>query len=193
MSQQELLRRVVEVLDAVAVDYMLTGSFVSSLQGEPRASHDIDFVVALTHAGGDALLQAFPSPEYYLDPLSVKAALSEPGAGRQFNLLHASEGDKVDFWLLSDEAFDQSRFKRKCIDEIGGLQVNVSCPEDTILMKLRWADMSGGSEKQYRDAVSVYEVQAGLLDLPYMDVWATQLGIVPLWERLKAEAGGVED
>jgi hypothetical protein len=193
MSQQELLRRVVEVLDAAAVDYMLTGSLASSLQGEPRSSHDIDLVVALTPAGGNALLEAFAPPDYYLDELSIKSALDEPGAGRQFNLLHAAEGDKVDFWMLSNEAFDQSRFSRKYTDEIEGLRIKVSRPEDTILMKLRWADLSGGSEKQFRDALSVYQLKRRLLDLPYMDTWATRLGIIPLWERLKAEAGTVED
>ena len=40
MSQQELLRRVVKELEELDVEYMLTGSLVSSLQGEPRATHD---------------------------------------------------------------------------------------------------------------------------------------------------------
>ena len=33
------------------------------------------------------------------------------GSGKsQFNLLDIRNGDKVDFWMLSDEPFDQSRF-----------------------------------------------------------------------------------
>jgi hypothetical protein len=47
MSQQELLARVVTVLDAQGVPYMITGSYVSSFQGAPRATHDIDLVVAI--------------------------------------------------------------------------------------------------------------------------------------------------
>ena len=35
MSQQELLRKVVQALDDAGVEYMLTGSVASSLQGEP--------------------------------------------------------------------------------------------------------------------------------------------------------------
>ena len=46
MSQPELLKRVVQALDAAGIDYMVTGSIVSSLQGEPRATHDIDIVIA---------------------------------------------------------------------------------------------------------------------------------------------------
>ena len=47
MSQQELLKRVVRILDGAKIKYMLTGSVVSSLQGEPRSTHDIDIVVAI--------------------------------------------------------------------------------------------------------------------------------------------------
>jgi predicted nucleotidyltransferase len=45
MSQQALLRRVVRALDGAGVPHMLTGSLASSLQGEPRATHDIDLVI----------------------------------------------------------------------------------------------------------------------------------------------------
>lgn len=45
MSQQELLKKVIQVLDDVGIQYMLTGSVVSSLQGEPRSTHDIDMEV----------------------------------------------------------------------------------------------------------------------------------------------------
>jgi hypothetical protein len=41
----------------------------------------------------------------------------------------------------------------------------VSSPEDTILAKLRWADISGGSEKQFTDALRVFEVQQGNVDI----------------------------
>ena len=76
----------------------------------------------------------------------------------QFNLLDIVAGDKVDFWLLTDDPFDQSRFDRY-VETFEGQPLHVSRPEDTILMKLRWANMSGGSEKQFGDALSVYELQ----------------------------------
>jgi predicted nucleotidyltransferase len=84
MSQQELLKRVVDVLDAAGVPYMATGSIVSSLQGEPRSTHDIDLVVAITPAGAQALLKAFPPPDYYLDDLAVREAMRRRD---MFNLL----------------------------------------------------------------------------------------------------------
>lgn len=152
MPQQELLRRVVQVLGDAGIDYMVTGSFASSLQGEPRVTHDVDLVVAIPAVAVHRLAEAFPPPRYYLDEYSIQQAISQQG---QFNLIDNDEGDKVDFWMLTDEPFDQSRFSRKQLNEIVGIQAYVSCPEDTILMKLRWADMLGGSEKQFRDALRV--------------------------------------
>ncbi len=50
MSQQQLLRKVVQVLDGARIEYMVTGSIASSLQGEPRSTHDTDIVVAVETA-----------------------------------------------------------------------------------------------------------------------------------------------
>jgi predicted nucleotidyltransferase len=185
MPQQELLRQVVDVLKRAGVPYMVTGSLVSSLQGEPRATHDIDVVVQIDPASVPQIVRAFPPPDYYLDEISVREALARQD---MFNLLDIVNGDKVDFWLLTKDPFDVARFGRRIPEELEGLTLYVSRPEDTILQKLRWAEMSGGSEKQFRDAVGVYEVQLAGLDTSYIDRWAGQLGVSPLWERLRAEA-----
>jgi hypothetical protein len=97
-------------------------------------------------------------------------------------------GDKVDFWLLTDTPFDHSRFSRRYYEEVLGMRIAVSSPEDTILMKLRWSKMSEGSEKQFIDAVRVYEVQYEKLDHAYLREWAMKLGIEKEIEKLKAEA-----
>jgi len=61
--------------------------------------------------------------------------------------------------------------------------MQVSSPEDTILAKLRWAKLCGGSEKQFTDALRVYEVQYGKLDLDYIEHWAEELDVKSLWKR----------
>src|SRR5690349_12910210 len=105
MSQQELLRKVVQTLEDSKIDYMITGSVVSSLQGEPRATHDIDVVVAIQNASIPRLLAAFPPPVYYLDADGLRDALK---SGQMVNLIDTQGGDKVDFWPLTNDPFDQS-------------------------------------------------------------------------------------
>jgi hypothetical protein len=192
MPQQELLKLVVARLDEAGIEYMLTGSLVSSLQGEPRATHDIDLVVAIRTPPGDAaraLRAAFPEPQFYLDEEAIRSAIAATG---MFNMIDTGEGDKVDFWLLIADAFDQARFARRTVEDFEGVQLQVSRPEDTILMKLKWAQMSGGSEKQFVDALRVYEVQHGLLDQSYLDAWAARLDVAALLARLRSEAEPIE-
>lgn len=188
MSQQELLKRVIHAPEAAGVDYMLTGSLASSLQGEPRSTHDIDLVIAVPPPGdefAEQLATAFPSPAFHLDKESVKAAVR---SGENFNLIDVNEGDKVDFWILTAEPFDQCRFNRKYVEEFAGTALQVSRAEDTILMKLKWAEMSGGSEKQFVDALRVYEIQHKTLEHSYLEKWAQSLGVKALLERLRNEA-----
>lgn len=185
MSQQELLKKVIKELEGLSVEYMLTGSLASSLQGEPRATHDIDLVVELPSDAMSGLAHAFPQPDFYLSETSVREAILRK---TMFNLIHVNSGDKVDFWLLTPEPFDRSRFSRRRKEKLFDGHVQVSSPEDTILMKLKWAEESGGSEKQFRDALRVFEVQSGTLDHDYLEEWVERLKLRHWWERLTAEA-----
>lgn len=185
MSQQELLKKVADVLNDLGIDYMVSGSLVSSLQGEPRSTHDIDIVVAIHQSSAKPLVAAFPHPDYYLTEESILDALHTNGL---FNLIDVNSGDKVDFWMLTDQPFDLSRFRRKRIEDVLGMRLAVSAPEDTILVKLHWAEKSGGSEKHIIDALRVYEVQYGLLDLEYLRNWARTLGVSSLLDRIEEQA-----
>ena len=185
MSQQELLKRVAHVLDVQGVPYMVTGSFASSYLGAPRATHDIDLVVEIAPDRVAELLAAFPSPDYYLDEHAVRDAIARKA---MFNLLQTTTGDKVDFWLVTDDPFDQSRFTRRQPADALGMRLVFSSPEDTILQKLKWADLSGGSEKQFIDALRVYELQRPTLDLAYLNDWAARLGVGAAWQRIQQEA-----
>jgi hypothetical protein len=109
-----------------------------------------------------------------------------------FNLLDTREGVQVDFWLLTDDDFDRARFGRRHAEVFEGQRLFISGPEDTILMKLRWAAMMGGSEKQFTDALRVWEVQHGWLDEEYLDQWARRLGVTDPLARLRGEAQPLE-
>ena len=173
MSQSELLTLVVKSLDASGCEYMLTGSLVSSLQGEPRSTHDIDVVVAALPHNVSAFLQYFPDDEYYFDAEHVDTAMQEGG---MFNIISVF-GGKIDIWALTDSEFDRQRFSRRYAIELFGLKVYVSSPEDTILMKLLWAKQIGGSEKQLFDAAKVYVCQYEILDHDYIASWLHRLGL----------------
>ncbi len=169
---------------------MLTGSIVSSLQGEPRSTHDMDFVVALDSTSATAFIRAMRGTDFYFDEQSVPKAIESAG---MFNVIDPRAGLKVDFWMLTDEPFDRSRFRRKIQEDVLGMSLWVSSPEDTILAKLRWAQLSGGSQKQLLDAVRVYEIQHSRLDLEYVERWVDALDVGEEWQALLEEGRPITD
>jgi len=185
VSQSDLLKKVTGILSTQKIPYMLTGSLVSSIQGEPRSTHDIDIIIAIRPSDIAGIVRAFPADEFYLDPESVAQALKNQG---MFNVIDLREGDKVDFWMLTGSEFDRSRFSRRQECELLGENVWISSAEDTILAKLRWSELCGGSRKHYLDALKVYEVQYPQLNIEYLTDWARQLQLTSLFNKLTGEA-----
>jgi hypothetical protein len=165
---------------------MLTGSLASSLQGVPRASHDVDLVVDALPEHAPLIVAALNEPQLYIDEGAVADAVARR---TMFNVIDSSTGDKADFWLLREDAYDRERFSRRISVQALDLELAVSSPEDTILMKLRWSAQAGGSQKQTDDAIGVYEFQSDRLDERYLDEWATLLGVADALAVIRKAAG----
>lgn len=78
---------------------MVTGSVVSSLQGEPRSTHNIDVIVLLKTQSVDVLVSQFPTDTFYVNPDSVADAVDR---GTMFNLIDMFSGNKVDFLVVNE-------------------------------------------------------------------------------------------
>jgi hypothetical protein len=185
MSQSELVKKIAQVFKDAGIPYMLTGSIVSSLQGAPRATEDVDLVAALQPLHVPILVKAFCPPSYYLSEDAIKDALQRKS---MFNIIGMTDDFKADVWILKDETYAQTCFERRKAANALGTSLMVSTPEDTILSKLRWAVLCGGSDKQYGDALRVYEVQYHKLDNAYLDNWAVKLNVSDMLKRIRDEA-----
>jgi methionine synthase II (cobalamin-independent) len=100
-----------------------------------------------------------------------------------FNFIDTENGNKIDFWILTENPFDKSRFSRKYLDDFLGIKMFISSPEDTILVKLHWSKMCGGSKKQIIDALRVYEVQYESLDMKHLQERVEKLEVSEEWEK----------
>jgi len=188
MSQEEFFATVIQILNHLKIPYMLTGSHASNFYGEPRSTHDIDFVVVVTPADATRLAQSFESSRYYLDAETIREAIAH---GDMFNLIDSYTGLKADFWILKPDIYNQTCFSRRRIQTILGHDTFVATPEDVILTKLEWCKLSGGSEKQFNDVLGVYEVQVDNLDMEYIYKWSEYLEIQDLLDELR-DFGNVE-
>ncbi len=48
--------------------------------------------------------------------------------------------------------------------------------------------LSDGSKKQFNDALNVFEIQYGKLDIKYMADWSKKLGIGSLLDKIQSDA-----
>lgn len=183
MAQQQFLADAVRAFDDLGIPYMLTGSHASSIHGQPRSTHDIDVVVDLSAGTLPGLLDTFPEPDFYVSREAAREALARR---TMFNILDLRSSDKLDLWLLTDDAFDLARFNRRQFQHVFGQRVAISTPEDTIIMKLRWASHAGTSERQLSDAKSIVALNADTLDLAYIQQWIATLGLENLWNQVRS-------
>ncbi len=74
----EFLQRLIGLLDAADMPYMVAGSFASTYHGVPRTTHDIDIVVEPTSSSLNKLLTLLPEDQYYVSEDAARDALRRP-------------------------------------------------------------------------------------------------------------------
>lgn len=177
-----------EAFENAGVGYFLGGSLASSLQGEPRATNDIDFVVELRANQIPPLALALGA-DFDVDEESLREAVARRGS---WNIFHLPSVTKVDLFLLRQGDFDASEFsrRRRVVLTDDGRGLFIKSPEDSVLRKLLWfRDGGETSSTQWRDIVQLLRLGAGQLDMSYLHTWAGKLGIEPLLGRALNAAG----
>lgn len=183
MTQEEVLKTVIDRLHRIQVPYMLTGAIAVNYYGRPRLTHDLDLVVELESSMVKRIVVSLQS-DFYVATEGILEALRHR---TMFNALHQDTGLKVDFWLKGADRYDAARFQRRKRRKIFDRMMFITTAEDLITMKLKWYRDSS-SEKHYLDALGVYQIQKDHLDLSYMKEWLSHFSITDLFERLKAKA-----
>jgi hypothetical protein len=185
MSPREVLQRIIGVLNATGVPYMLTGSLASAYHGLPRATQDIDLVIAPSEGQLRELVARFRMPDHYVDEQTAVEAYRHES---QFNVLDLSTGWKIDFIIRRSRPFSRTEFERRTVVDFEGMPIAIARAEDVILAKLEWA-RTGESERQVEDAAGILRVRAGELDLQYLDRWARELQLEAQWEAARRRSG----
>ena len=183
----EVALQVAAALEAVGAHYFIGGSVASSLQGEPRATNDIDIVVSLSPAKVGAFALAL-GPSYEVDQEMLRDALTRRSCA---NIFYLPRVTKIDIFGLGDGAFDEAEFGRRRRVSVSptGAELFVKSPEDTVLQKLRWFRLGGEvSERQWRDVVSVLQTMGADLDDAYLQSVAVSADLVSLLDRARAAA-----
>jgi hypothetical protein len=184
LTQLELLRFALTALDRLNVRYAVVGSFASSVWGDPRMTRDIDIVVQLDSAQAEAILAAFPDDEFYISRAAVDEAIGRAG---QFNVIHPTSGNKIDFMVAGSSAWSAAQLSRaRLIRFLPDLEGYVAAPEDVILGKLIYY-RDGGSDKHLRDITGIFQRSGEAIDAEYAQQMAECVGVADLWRQVTTE------
>ncbi|MDP3936538.1 MAG: hypothetical protein Q8R92_00185 [Deltaproteobacteria bacterium] len=188
MTAQDIFRRIVDALDRAGIPYMLTGSFASSYHGVPRATQDIDIVIAPSPDQLRSFTCSLPEAEYYVD---LNAALEALARESQFNVVDLTTGWKVDLIMRKSRPFSRLEFDRRAAVDLHGLRLYVATAEDVLLAKLEWAK-TARSQRQIDDSAGILKIRKGELDRDYIEHWVRELNLEAEWEAACREAAVAE-
>jgi hypothetical protein len=184
MEQIDILRHAVEALDRMNAPYLVVGSFASIAYGESRFTQDIDIVAAFQLKHVDELLKAFPPDDFYLSEAAIREAIRTRS---QFNVIHPSSGNKIDFILpRADEWATVRMARRRPVRLLPDRDVMTAAPEDVILGKL-WYFSEGGGDRHLRDIAGILRVTGDGVNRAEVELWAGKLGYLEIWQQILAK------
>ena len=176
--EEDVAADVVRRIEALGVDYCITGSEALPRYGEPRQTADIDIVLAMPIREFGRIRDAFEADYVVNEPLVAQ--------GRAMASVVAQSGlGKADLILDRDDAWSRSAMaRREAWDHPRLGMVWVLSLEDLILAKLEW---SGGiSELQLRDCANLLRTNAPAVNWSYLERYADVLGVEQILARLRA-------
>ncbi len=178
---------VADAIARAAGSYFVGGSLASSLQGEPRATNDIDVVLDLPAIRARDLAREL-GDEFEVDVDMLRDAILHK---RSCNIFYLPTVIKVDLFAVGSSEFDRMEFSRRRPVQVraDGTTLILKSPEDTVLRKLLWYQAGGGvSDRQWRDVVQVLRVSGGFMDAGYLTEWGKRIGVALLLQQAHEDA-----
>lgn len=180
----EITLIVIEVLEKLAIRYLVGGSLASSVYGEPRSTRDADLLADIKRAQVDELVGLLEidfniSREAILDALLRRSS---------FNLIHYESLFKVDVFIPKNREFEEFEFERRkllTVRQSPEASMYFASVEDIVLAKLDWFRQGDHvSEQQWRDLTGIFKANEDRLDLEYLKKTAKLLRVDDLLNRL---------
>jgi len=187
-EQVAVIRKLVDALDDLEIEYAIGGSIASSLYGTVRFTQDADITVSGFRDVAQRLYERLKD-DFYLSREAMLGALDCCGS---FNAIHLETSFKIDLFIRGPSEFDKQLLARSKRVKLSDSEEKCFCvvsPEDVVLLKLRWyAQSDCTSDRQWNDVLGVLRVQAESADFEYMKKWSRELGVDQLLQRAISES-----
>lgn len=184
MTPEQLLYKIVNILQNLKIPYAITGGFAVAVWGKPRFTADIDIIVELIPENIKSLTKALllVDKDVYISEEAMRDALERKS---EFNFIHPQTGLKVDFWVRNSKAdlYGKLKLERAIAKKINRQEIFFVSPEDLILSKLSWYKESESS-KHLEDIKTILDNQKLKLNLNYVKKWAKKQSTINILERI---------
>ena len=134
-NEISILTDIVDKLQKLNIEYMLTGSVAMNYYAEPRMTRDFDIIVDVGVLQKKEFFDAFLG-DYYLTDIAFDEAIKH---NSMFNIIHRDTVTKADLIIKNRDEYSIQAFKRKQLKKINDHNIYVISKEDLILSKIRWA------------------------------------------------------
>jgi hypothetical protein len=162
----ELLEKIGQILEALQIPYMLSGSVAMNFYTDPRTTRDIDIIVELQNKDVPAFVAQLGN-QFYVYPEGIYEEIARQG---MFNVIDFKTG----FILRNDEAHEQLKFKNRLKIHYLGVDLWIIRLEDLVISKLKWIQVLE-SEKQKSDIINLLDVF--YIDMQYIKDWCHRLNL----------------
>ncbi len=180
MPEPELFLLFVRPLNRAGIRYVVSGSVAAIFYGEPRLTHDVDFIVFLNANDIQKLFSIFPEKEFYLPPLETVLTETAREQHGHFNLIHRETGFKADMYPTGRDELNAWAFRGKREVEYEGEKIILAPPEYVIVRKLEYY-REGRSEKHLRDIRAMLAVSGEQLDRTTLSEWIQRRNLETEW------------
>ncbi|HMP72239.1 MAG TPA: hypothetical protein PKE55_03155 [Kiritimatiellia bacterium] len=175
-------------LNALGVDYMVTGSIAATYYGEPRLTNDVDIVIVIDSSQIASFARHFPPGDFYCPPPEIIRIECSRYRRGHFNLIHHQTGYKADIYpAQSDDPLHQWGLLHRRKAEIDGELIYIAPPEYVILRKLQYY-REGQSQKHLNDIRAMLETLGPEWDRTTLEAMLTQHNLTQEWAHLPPSA-----
>ncbi|MGI8998369.1 MAG: hypothetical protein ACR2GO_01500 [Candidatus Limnocylindria bacterium] len=170
------MREVLKVLDALGIDWFVTGSEAAACYGVLRQTFDTDVVIDLKASEFDRISGALPG-----------YAIAAPVEFADFamaSVISTKTAAKVDLIMRQPGPYARRTLERRARCEHRELgEIWVASLEDLVVAKLEWSE--GVSELQLRDCGQLLRLNQASVDWPYLVRTAAERGVSELLDLVR--------
>ncbi len=178
----QALRELALLFDQMGTPYAVMGGIAVRVYGIPRATHDLDFTIAIDRSRLPELYGALSEFGYTVSQ-SYMTGWVDRVAGMpviKARLYLEDKGIDVDLFL-AESPYQEQILARRRREELDEFPIWLVAPEDLILLELL--------SRRPRDIADIGDVlfTQGRLDEQYMRRWAQELGVASDLEQVLSQ------